>query len=505
MKKRIGMAVVLLAVMGTIMAAAAFVLLHKDSTRVEQSRETIKQETIENEGKAYASRYKLQVSLDTKKKVLSGTVCATIKNATDEDLNRICVRNWAAAILKGTTVKTEIYSAKIGKKNLQIKKKEDASVLYLSDANRLLVPAHSFVDVVFSFRTEIPKQKNRFGYVRFDGHEMYQLSFCFPSISLYQKGNWNENPYLGDSDETYVNEAADYDVTFLHPKKYTVAATGTECPAQEGTRITGKKLREFAAVVSDDFCRLDAREGKTDITILAPNYKKNQGYYKYSLRLAKEAVRVFSEKIGEYPFAELKIVHCFFDGAMEYPGLCMIGMPDVKQFRSIEKDSYGALESHVPHEIAHQWFYAAIGNDSYKEPWLDEGFSEFCEDILFPYFANKKLQKKLWGDKYASRKEMDTWFQKIVIPQTTRAKAINGKVSDYQESSVEYSTCVYEGGKLFLYELWKTMGDKTFFEMLQKYYQTYQFRIVTTEDFLSMVRAYGKDEKVEQIIERYVE
>ena len=49
------------------------------------------------------------------------------------------------------------------------------------------------------------------------------------------------------------------------------------------------------------------------------------------------------------------------------------------------------------------------------------------------------------------------------------------------------------------------MGDKTFFEMLQKYYQTYQFRFATTEDFLIMVRAVGKDEKVEQIIERYVE
>ena len=54
-------------------------------------------------------------------------------------------------------------------------------------------------------------------------------------------------------------------------------------------------------------------------------------------------------------------------------------------------------------------------------------------------------------------------------------------------------------------ELWKAMGDKTFFEMLQKYYQTYQFRLATTEDFLIMVRAVGKDEKVEQIIERYVE
>ena len=120
-------------------------------------------------------------------------------------------------------------------------------------------------------------------------------------------------------------------------------------------------------------------------------------------------------------------------------------------------------------------------------------------------FANKKLQKTLWGNKYNSRKDMDKWFRKIVIPQSMRTKPINRKVSDYQETSDEYSTCVYEGGKLFLYELWKAMGDKTFFEMLQKYYQTYQFRLATTEDFLIMVRAVGKDEKVEQIIERYVE
>ncbi len=67
-----------------------------------------------------------------------------------------------------------------------------------------------------------------------------------------------------------------------------------------------------------------------------------------------------------------------------------------------------------------------------------------------------------------SRKDMDKWFRKIVIPQSMRTKPINRKVSDYQETSDEYSTCVYEGGKLFLYELWKAMGDKTFFEMLQK-------------------------------------
>lgn len=504
--KKIGIAVIILAVMGVAVTAGVFVTRHPETTKVEQKHEKIKKE-----GKAYAGKYRMNISLDTNNKVLSGTVRATLKNATDDDLKSICVRNWAAAILQEKTnqkkkaCKTEIISARIGGHTLEIDKKEDASVLYLSDKNRVLAPARECVTVEFSFRTEIPKQKNRFGYISYDGHEMYQLSFCFPCISRYQKGAWNENPYVGDNDETYVYEAADYEVTFRHPKKYTIAATGTQHSVQDGTTITGKKLREFAAVLSGDFCRLDAKTGSTTISILGPNYEKNQSYYKYSMQLAKEAVRIFSEKIGSYPFSQLKIVHCFMNSAMEYPGLCMIGMPDVKDFRKIDKNSYGGLEAHVPHEIAHQWFYAAIGNDSYKEPWLDEGFCEFCEDVLFSYYANKKLQKKMWSDKYSTRKDMDRWFQKIVIPQSSRTKAINRSVSDYQDKPDEYSNSVYEGGELFLYELWKTMGDKTFFQMLHKYYQTYQFQIVTTDDFLKTVRSYETDKKVERIIGRYIE
>ena len=100
-----------------------------------------------------------------------------------------------------------------------------------------------------------------------------------------------------------------------------------------------------------------------------------------------------------------------------------------------------------------------------------------------------------------------TWTagSKNCYPPVLRTKAINRSVSDYQDKPDEYSNSVYEGGELFLYELWKTMGDKTFFQMLHKYYQTYQFQIVTTDDFLKIVRSYGTDKKLERIIGRYIE
>ena len=106
MKKKIGMVVLVLIIINVL--AVILLMMHKEAAKVEKTDTTSKQEMVKNEGKAYASQYQMQVSLDTQNKVLSGTVCAILKNATDEDLEKICVRNWAAAILKGKKFKTEI-------------------------------------------------------------------------------------------------------------------------------------------------------------------------------------------------------------------------------------------------------------------------------------------------------------------------------------------------------------------------------------------------------------
>ena len=96
--KKIGIAVMILAVIGVAVTAGVFVTGHPETTKVEQKHEKIKKE-----GKAYAGKYRMNILLDTNNKVLSGTVRAKLKNATDDDLKSICVRNWAAAILQEKT------------------------------------------------------------------------------------------------------------------------------------------------------------------------------------------------------------------------------------------------------------------------------------------------------------------------------------------------------------------------------------------------------------------
>jgi hypothetical protein len=43
------------------------------------------------------------------------------------------------------------------------------------------------------------------------------------------------------------------------------------------------------------------------------------------------------------------------------------------------------------HETAHQWWYALVGNDEYRHPWMDEALAQYTTDKLLgtpSYCAN---------------------------------------------------------------------------------------------------------------------
>jgi len=47
---------------------------------------------------------------------------------------------------------------------------------------------------------------------------------------------------------------------------------------------------------------------------------------------------------------------------------------------------------------------------------------------------------------------------------------------------------VYLNGAKFLEDLRKTIGDEAFFNFLKSYVQNYQYKIVTTKDFFTLLR-----------------
>jgi aminopeptidase N len=82
-----------------------------------------------------------------------------------------------------------------------------------------------------------------------------------------------------------------------------------------------------------------------------------------------KAVRViedFSRRFGAYPWPTYSIALTpGLRGGIEYPGLTMQGA--------------GTIGRTTSHEIGHQWFYALVGDDQARDPWLDEGIATYAE------------------------------------------------------------------------------------------------------------------------------
>jgi hypothetical protein len=58
-----------------------------------------------------------------------------------------------------------------------------------------------------------------------------------------------------------------------------------------------------------------------------------------------------------------------YGGGIEYPSSILLAAGD----RPV-----------LVHEVAHMWFYGMVGDDQYRDPWLDEAFASFAEKLVDP-------------------------------------------------------------------------------------------------------------------------
>lgn len=458
--------------------------------------------------------YTMDLTLDTENKNLSGKVIMNLTNQTEDTFDKLCIRNYAASILKnkgeGSSIIQSVTIAETNE-NLELEVKDDSSVVYVDLTKHILEPGKS-ISLNVTFSSDIPKQNDRFGYRKEKENAIFQLSFCFPMIAMYENGNWNENPYV-DGAESVYSKVTDYYVTLHAPEEYMVAASGNEETNANTTTIEAKDVRDIAIVVSNYMSVETEIVCGVKINNYMLDYDNLEDYNKFSMESAKDSVALYTQLIGDYPYEELDVMQTFMSSATEYPGLVMIGYPDLKMPNEIaEHGSYSTECSLIAHEVAHQWFYASVGNDQYIEPWLDESFAEYCEDILYPQSGSKSYVDAVNADrqrlgencvpesKEEFEEEMASWIEQVLGEQVI----INKPYNEYDIDNNEYSINVYDGGKCFFYELRKAMGDSAFFHMLRTYYENYSLEIATGNDFLNAVRTFDNSKEVEKIIKKYI-
>jgi aminopeptidase N len=238
-------------------------------------------------------------------------------------------------------------------------------------------------------------------------------------------------------------------------------------------RFQVPNARGFAFDVTD---RLVATEGAVaGIPIRVYHLPEHQVAASDVLRAVAEAIPLFMAAYGPYPYTGLTIVEAVQFGGMEYSGLITFSSQAFTDYKPPDPDAeFGAhfLIKFVVHEIGHQWWYGAVGNDQAHEPWLDEALARYGEWLYYSQLHPRDL----------------AWWEAPSAGMATLP--INQPIYNFTDTS-GYVQAIYVSGARFLLALREQMGDEAFSAFLREYYAQNRDRIVSQSEFLSLLRAYA--------------
>ncbi|HPH96714.1 MAG TPA: M1 family metallopeptidase [Anaerolineaceae bacterium] len=299
----------------------------------------------------------------------------------------------------------------------------------------------------------------------------------YPVIPVFDDEGWNvENPPpVGDL--TY-NDISRYIVRLHLPSGYEVAGSGSELSRKE----SGSEVeiiyalglsRDFYFAASAQFTVISELFGETKVT--AYTLKKYENKAKDALKTTIDAMRIYSERFGSYPYTELDVLSTPMQAlGMEYPGLVDIALMLYDPNEKIgDNPATFFTEATIAHEVAHQWFYSIIGSDQVDEPWVDEAITQYATGL---YYLD------MYGPGGAEAYQ-ESWYQRW--DRTERAEIPVGMPSANYEPQ-QYSPIVYGRGPIFLKALEEKLGQEKMNALMKEYTATYRWKIGTAAEFRAL-------------------
>jgi leukotriene-A4 hydrolase len=139
-----------------------------------------------------------------------------------------------------------------------------------------------------------------------------------------------------------------------------------------------------------------------------------------------------------------------------------------------------SLVALVAHELAHSWSGNLVTNATWRDFWLNEGFTVYFEQrIMEKVFGpdRSRLEKQLARDELERElKELEPWQQVLHVD-------LNQRHPDEGFSGVPY-----EKGSLFLQRLEVVFGRPAFDAFLRGWFDAHAFRSVTTDDLVAWLK-----------------
>ncbi|HET6796436.1 MAG TPA: M1 family metallopeptidase [Gemmatimonadales bacterium] len=332
---------------------------------------------------------------------------------------------------------------------------------------------------------------------------LYEIAQWYPRLAVYDDvRGWNHEPYIG-AGEFYL-EYGNFDVTLTVPAGYLVAATGTlrnpevALTSEQRTRLTAARsstepvavvtaaeagrpgtrppsagpvswrftaesVRDFAFAAGPEL-RWDAcsYEGILIQTFYRPKAKR----WEEANRMAREAIKYFSEQWYRYPYPQATTIEGPIEG-MEYPMLTFVP----------NSPSREELQWVLSHEFGHEWFPMVVGSNERLYPWMDEGFNTFIDLAgAARYFAGTAYGDSievhplhLYPDHAIAGQEQPL----ITRPVESKDLFWTG----YQKPALMLQTLRYE-----------VLGKERFDQAFREYIKAWAFKHPTPADFFRLMR-----------------
>jgi len=154
-------------------------------------------------------------------------------------------------------------------------------------------------------------------------------------------------------------------------------------------------------------------------------------------------------------------------GGMENPRLSFITPTIIAGDKS--------LVNLIAHELAHSWSGNLVTNESWRDLWLNEGFTSYVENrIMEEVFGRKRALMEQALD----AQSLSAAIKTMPANDTVLYVDLQGRDPDAAFSSVPYTK-----GQLFLIYLEQKLGRETFDTFIKAYFSEFSFQSIGTSDF----------------------
>lgn len=433
-----------------------------------------------------ATRYQLRMTLDLEEATLSGSQHISYTNTETVALDALYLRLFPNTPGYGgqddCVDPMTVSNLALDGERVEPVSELQGSALHVPLNPPLPPGVNTSLTLDFTLTLPTESRESSEGYRQLGIYEgVVALANAYPLIPVYDDEGWHIELAPSYGDATF-SDTAFFDVSITArtttPQTMTLAASGSCAPVHTDAATTtwscvAAPMRDFNALLGEDY-EIDSRD-VNGVTVNSIFYSGHAEGGAAALEYASQAMRLFSARIGLYPFAELDVVETpTLAGGVEYPGLVVINQSYYDSAQGVSNQ----MEWVVVHEVLHQWWYSLVGNDQVDEPWLDEALVQYCTLLHYEEQHGQEVAERLLRGVFQQP------YQEL--QETGRDQPVGLPVAGY--SRRDYGPVVYQKGPLYFHDLRQRVGQEAFWEILRVYFGQNRYRIARPEDWLAAVK-----------------